>query len=181
MDIDLLRRILENGFLVRRINIRGAVFPDDKGNPSTPFLKGRLNRSFHAFKEKVRTEFDPVFMRNVVGEGTIVRGIFIEAASGHVRFGRQIGSYPVLIGVEHYVPLDAFIDVVVTEFSSRSITGFQTPFEINRMGFRDLQALPGVGKKRAAELFKRFPLTPADIDEVMGERPRFSDHLVFDA
>ncbi|MGA1848279.1 MAG: radical SAM protein [Thermoplasmatota archaeon] len=179
-DIELLRSILENGLLLRRINIRGAVYPDREGNPSTPHLKGKVSKAFHAFRDQVRSQFDPVFLKNVIGEGSVLKGVHMETASGHVRFGRQIGSYPVLVGVEHDAGMGTFIDVVVTEFSSRSVTGFQTPFNINGMGFRDLQALPGVGKRRAAELFNSMPLDQAGIDEIMGERPWFSEHLVLD-
>jgi len=180
MDIRFLERVLESGLLVRRINIRGAIFKDDKGRPATPLLKGKLNRAFHLFKGRVRSEFDPIFLRNLIGEASVLKGVYMETRTGHVRFGRQIGSYPILVGIEHEVEIGSFIDVAVTEFSSRSVTGFQTPFFINRMGFRDLQALPGVGKRRAADLFKRMPLTAGSLEETMGESKWYADHLVFD-
>jgi radical SAM superfamily enzyme with C-terminal helix-hairpin-helix motif len=176
-DIKLLDSILKEDLLVRRINIRGALFPDEKGKLGSPFLKGKVHKAFIGFKEKVRREMDPVMLRNMIGDGTVLRGIHIEASSGHVSFGRQIGSYPILVGIEHKVNMNSFIDVVVTEFSSRSITGFETPFHINKMSFRDLQALPGIGKKRAASLFNKMPLKEDIIQDHFHDHPWVIRHI----
>ncbi|MFO8051796.1 MAG: radical SAM protein [Thermoplasmatota archaeon] len=168
MDIELLGRILDEGLMLRRINIRGALFPDRDGTLKAVHLKGALEKAFRRFKEKVRGDFDPAFLRRMLPVGSILRGVYLEARSGGTYFGRQIGSYPLLVGVPHTVVLGEHIDVCVTDHSSRSITGFGTPFDINKASFSDLQALPGIGKKRAAALFRKMPLKREDIEEIEG-------------
>ncbi|MGA1872926.1 MAG: radical SAM protein [Thermoplasmatota archaeon] len=176
-DIDLLESILKEDLLVRRTNIRGALFPGRSGVPEALYLKGKLRKAFVKFKEKVRSELDPIFLERIVGRGGVLKGVYTEAVSGHVTFGRQIGSYPVLVGIEHGVPLGSFIDVAVNEFSGRSVTGFRTPFPINRMSFRDLQGLPGVGKKRAASIFNAIPLEEEDLKMFLDNEPWVIDHI----
>lgn len=178
LDLVLLKMILDEGLLVRRINIRGALFPDKSGVLRSIHLKGELEKAFRKFKEKVRNDFDTVFLKRMIPEGSVLKGVHVEAVSGGTSFGRQIGSYPILVGIEHSVNVGEHIDVCVTEHSSRSITGFRTPFEINKASFRDLQALPGVGKKRAATLFRKMPLKKEDIKD-LDQLSKYSVNLAF--
>ncbi|MFW3146254.1 MAG: radical SAM protein [Thermoplasmatota archaeon] len=158
MDLDFLKGLLSSRLLLRRINIRGVRLSGPEGAAISPLLDGALLKSFKDFKEKVRGEMDPLFMGLVVPERTVLRGVFIEAASGHTFFGRQIGSYPILVGISHRTGLDSFRDIVITRHSSRSLTGIEVPVRINSMSFRDLQCLPGVSHKRAAGIFRSMPI-----------------------
>ncbi|MBN1389694.1 MAG: radical SAM protein [Candidatus Thermoplasmatota archaeon] len=176
-DLELLRSVMNEKLLVRRINIRGALFPGDDGVPIARYLTGKLRVAFLDFKEKVRRGFDPQFLRNMIGIGGVLKGIYTETVAGHTTFGRQIGSYPLLVGIEHRVDLGTFVDVAVTEFSGRSVTGFMTPFRINQMSFRDLQALPGVGKKRAATIFRALPLDRDGLKEHLETERWVLEHI----
>ncbi|MBN1539973.1 MAG: radical SAM protein [Candidatus Thermoplasmatota archaeon] len=180
MDLELLERILREGLLVRRINIRGALFPGEGGTLSARYLTGKIKKAFIRFREKVRREYDPVFLRNMIGVGGVLKGVYTEAVSGHVTFGRQIGSYPVLAGIEHRVGLGEFVDAAVSEFSGRSVTGFVTPFRVNSMSFRDLQALPGIGRKKAASIFREIPLDREAMKKYLDTEPWVLDHLGFE-
>ncbi|MGA1792993.1 MAG: radical SAM protein [Thermoplasmatota archaeon] len=176
-DLDLLKSILDEGLIVRRTNIRGALYPDEKRGASARYLTGKLKKAFVKFKETVRNEFDPVLLERMIGKGGVLKGIYTEAVSGHVTFGRQIGSYPILVGIEHSVNMGAFVDVAVSEFSGRSVTGFATPIKINKMSFRDLQGLPGVGKKKAATLFNALPVGREDLVKLLDSEPWVIDHI----
>ncbi len=63
---------------------------------------GLHDASFRAFKEFVRTRFDRPMLERVFPIGTVFRDVIIEVP-GPVSFGRQMGSYPILIGIP--VPL----------------------------------------------------------------------------
>jgi radical SAM superfamily enzyme with C-terminal helix-hairpin-helix motif len=81
----------------------------------------------------------------------------MEHKEGHVTFGRQPGTYALLVGVPYDLPLEQPFDVLVTDHGYRSLTGVEHPFPVNRANLRALQALPGVGRKRATRLVIRRP------------------------
>ena len=89
--------------------------------------------------------------------GTVLKDVYLELNDGNVTFGRQIGSYPLLIGIPYRMETDQFVDVFVTEWGFRSITGISYPFDINHMPMSSLEALPGIGKKRASKLVMARP------------------------
>jgi radical SAM superfamily enzyme with C-terminal helix-hairpin-helix motif len=165
-DIALLKDILKNDLLIRRINIRKVNLPVDNDREDYGDL---AFEGFREFREEVRGSLDPAFLSRILPRGHVIKGIYMEAASGHVHFGRQIGSYPILAGVEHRVDIGSWIDIAVTEVSSRSITGFRTPFKMKDASYRDLIAIPGIGKKRAANFFTRMgkgKMTREDIEDL---------------
>ncbi len=178
-DLDVLRMIIKENLLLRRINIRGALYPGKDGRLTTPFLIGKMRKAFASFKGTVRSEIDPLMLQRLIGKGTILKGVLTEARSGHVTFGRQIGSYPIMIGIEHDITMNSFVDVAITEHSSRSVTGISTPFSINTASFKDLQALPGVGKKRAASIFNDMPIGIEKAREYLRDNEWVLEHIDF--
>jgi radical SAM superfamily enzyme with C-terminal helix-hairpin-helix motif len=153
-DLDLLKAILKSGLLLRRINIRRAILPDFIQRKTDRNESGKFESAFRRFKEEVRSVIDREFLSRMLPAGHVIRGVRTEAIEGKVIFGRQIGSYPILVGIPHIVPIGNKVDVAVTRVSCRSVTGFRTPFDLSRASFNDLTALPGIGKKRAASLFR---------------------------
>ena len=67
-------------------------------------------------------------------------------------FGRQIGAYPILIGVPYHIPLETTSDIMITGHGARSITGVETGLNINTVTEKQLEAIPGIGKKAAWNL-----------------------------
>jgi radical SAM superfamily enzyme with C-terminal helix-hairpin-helix motif len=179
MDLKLLKTILIEDLMLRRINIRQVVFDDKKVSDLHPAPSRVFNRIFMDFKKEVRDRFDPLFLEMMLPVGSMIKGVLVETAKGHVHFGRQIGSYPLLVGIVHSAEVGDFLDIAVSEISSRSVTGFQTPFAINKMGYRDLQALPGVGKKRAAQLFRNLPLDRKRFVDIVDTQNWVVDNIDF--
>src|SRR5665647_1057683 len=98
---DLNERFLElvrdKGLLVRRVNIR-QVMPFEGTPAYTNNTLGKHDRRFHAFKEFVRQKIDLPMLQGVYPVGTVLREVQIEV-SGDLSFGRQMGSYPILVGI----------------------------------------------------------------------------------
>lgn len=170
MDMGLLRKIRDEGLLVRRINIRQVI-------PSRREFKTKVDpRRFRKFKETVREEIDRPMLERLVPEGTILKGVYAELHDGNVTFGRQAGSYPLLVGIPYKVELDRRYDVYITGWGFRSVTGVTYPFDINHMPMSALSALPGIGKKRAASIAAARPFASFedlgraidDLDAVQG-------------
>ncbi len=151
LDFAFLRRLIEEDLWVRRINIR-QVRPVRQS-----FEPTRLHSEFRRFKEAVRAEVDREMLRRVLPAGTILRDVYLEIREGHVTYGRQIGTYPILVGLPYDLPVNQFVDVAVTSHGERSVTGVEFPLDVNRASLRALEALPGVGAKRAARIVRRRP------------------------
>jgi radical SAM superfamily enzyme with C-terminal helix-hairpin-helix motif len=151
LDLAFLRRVLEEDLWVRRVNIR-QVRP-----VRMAFEPTGLHAEFRRFKEAVRTGFDHEMLRRVVPEGTLLRDVYLEIREGHVTYGRQIGTYPILIGLPYDAGLNRFTDVRVTSQGQRSLTGLEYPLNLNRAPMRAIEALPGIGAKRAARIVRARP------------------------
>ena len=120
-----LRAILDEGLLVRRVNIRQVVpFPGTRlyEEAGTKFVR-KNRKHYAAWIERVRHEFDLPMLRRLFPEGTILRRLQSETHEGNVTFLRQLGSYPVVVGVRERLPLGEWFDVRVTDHMLRSLVG----------------------------------------------------------
>ena len=120
-----IRKLVDENLMVRRINIR-QVLPvrkefDVKVNP------GRFKR----YKQEIRESIDRVMLERIAPRDTVLKDVFMEINDGNVTFGRQIGSYPLLIGVPYRLECGKRYDIMVTDWGFRSITGLEYPFRIN--------------------------------------------------
>ena len=156
MDMEILERIRDEGLMVRRINIR-QVLPVRR-----PFDVKVDQRRFKKFKEDIRENIDQAMLQRIVPYGTILKDVYMELNDGNTTFGRQIGSYPLLVGIPYKVDTDEFHDVFITDWGFRSITGITYPFDINHMPMSSLAGLPGIGKKRASKLVMKRPFRSLD-------------------
>jgi len=164
MNLNLLRELRREGHWLRRINIRQV---EGEGFQDIP------SEAFSSFKEACRREIDTPLLHELFPLGTVLRKVHWEAHDGRTRlpvhetevhtspavhgkagvtFGRQLGAYPILIGVEYKVPLETQSDILVTGHGARSITGVEVGLDPNRVTEKQLEAMPGIGKKSAWRL-----------------------------
>ncbi len=120
-----LKKIYDDGLTVRRINVRqGAVFEGTKlyEQAGTKFLRKNKSR-YWKWRNDIRQRIDFPMLSRVAPSGHIIRQVRTEIYDGNHTFGRQIGSYPLVIGINKKVELGAFFDIKVTKHMLRSITG----------------------------------------------------------
>ncbi|MBE6527951.1 MAG: radical SAM protein [Thermoplasmata archaeon] len=171
MDKEILERMRDEGLIIRRINIRQVL-------PVRREFEVRVNQGrFKKFKEEIREDIDRVMLERVAPYGTILRDVYLELNDGNVTFGRQIGSYPLLVGIPYRMDTDQFQDVFITGWGFRSITGITYPFDINHMPMSSLEALPGIGKKRASKLILERPFRTMDELAEVVEDPNVMEKL----
>jgi radical SAM superfamily enzyme with C-terminal helix-hairpin-helix motif len=160
----LLRKIVSERLLLRRINIR-QVIPVRR-----PFPTAVGQSEFVRFKEFVREEIDRPMLEFLVPKGRVLRRVYTELRDGNTTFGRQIGSYPLLVGIPYPVEVGKFVDITITGWGYRSVTGVERPLKVNSASLKALEALPGVGRKRAIRLFHERPLRgPADLASALDD------------
>jgi radical SAM superfamily enzyme with C-terminal helix-hairpin-helix motif len=155
LNEEFLVRVRDEGLLVRRVNIR-QVMPFEGTPAYTDNTIGRYDRRFRAFKEFVRQNFDLPMLKRVFPLGTVLRDIRIEI-SGPLSFGRQMGSYPILVGIPVGLPQKSVVDGVVIDWGMRSVTALPVPVGINTLPASALKWLPGVGKKKVASVIAKRP------------------------
>ena len=151
-NMDFLHKLIEEDLLVRRINIR-TVAAHGYGK-----IRKKMHSAYVKFRGRVRAEIDPVLLERIMPRGTVLRDVYLEKHDGKNTFGRQVGTYPILVGFSYSLPLDNFINAAVISHSSRSVTAVESPFPINSCTLRALGSLPGIGKKRAARIASGRPV-----------------------
>jgi radical SAM superfamily enzyme with C-terminal helix-hairpin-helix motif len=150
-----LVRVRDAGLSVRRVNIRQVMpFP---GTPAfTDNMLKKHERRFRAFKEFVRQKIDVPMLRRVFPLGTVLKDVRVEVP-GDLSFGRQMGSYPILVGIPLRLERNTVINGVVVDWGMRSLTALPAPVPINTLPAAALRWLPGIGKKNVAAVIAKRP------------------------
>jgi radical SAM superfamily enzyme with C-terminal helix-hairpin-helix motif len=157
----LLRELRDEGLWLRRINIRQV---EGEGFQEIP------HDEFKRFKTWVRDEIDEPLLSELFPLGQRLSKVGWESHDSRIRlpahlrdehlsedirgragvtFGRQIGAYPILIGVPYHIPLETTSDIIVTGHGRRSISGVEAGLDINSCSQKQLEAINGIGEKSA--------------------------------
>ncbi|MFW5952706.1 MAG: radical SAM protein [Candidatus Natronoplasma sp.] len=167
-----LESLSKEDLLLRRINIRQVL-------SHTEEFKVRYKNEFKQFKKKVRNNIDNPLLKKMLPVGTLLTDIFMEKMEGKTTFGRQIGTYPLLVGVEYPLDLREYYDVIITDHGKRSVTGVHHPFYVSEASFSQLQRVPGIGKKRAATIFRNRPESEEELQALIEDDEILEDILEF--
>ncbi|MBN2132527.1 MAG: radical SAM protein [Sedimentisphaerales bacterium] len=124
-NLAALQRILDEGLLIRRINIRRVVpFPGTRLYEEVGQKVLRQNRRYYTrWTHTVRERIDIPMLQRLFPLGTVLKNLCSEVHNGTTTFMRQIGSYPILVAVQERLPLNEFFDVRVSGYMRRSLTG----------------------------------------------------------
>lgn len=157
-DFGFLKKILDEDLLVRRINLRQIIpIPGTKMYEIGSKLVVKNKAEFKKFKNKVKEEIERPMLEKLLPRGTVLKDIYTEKHDGKLTFGRQVGSYPLLAGVPGVFDLHEFVDVKVVNYGYRSITAVPYPLDINTAPRQTIEAIPGIGKKRAIRIMAGRP------------------------
>ncbi len=169
LNLDFLRKVRSEDLWLRRINVRQV-------SGIRREFRGGINHSqFLRFKDAVREEIDGPMLQEMIPVGTRLARVFTELREGNRTYGRQIGTYPILVGFNYPLEVGRFLDCMVVDWGYRSITAVEHPLDINHCPLAALGSLPQVGKKRAVRILRGRPYH--DLDAL---RPRLDDGKVAD-
>jgi len=153
-----LKQILDEGLKIRRINLRQVIpIPGTKMYDVGIKLVNKHKADFKRFKKQVKESIERPMLQRLLPVGTIIRDVFCEKQDGKTMFARQLGSYPLLIGLPGVSIINCFIDVKIVDYGYRSITGVPHPIDINTASRETLETIPGIGKKRAIRILANRP------------------------
>ena len=151
LNLEFLRSLRDEGLLLRRINIRQVV-------PSRSEFPGIVSKEeFAKFKRAVREEIDAPMLEKLTPDGCVLRSVFAEVREGGRTLGRQVGSYPLLVTIPYPIDTGKRFDAAVTGRGYRSVSGIVYPTDANTASLSMLQAVPGIGKKRAMSIVRKRP------------------------
>jgi radical SAM superfamily enzyme with C-terminal helix-hairpin-helix motif len=158
LNYQFLKEVLNRKLLLRRINIRQVMpFEGTKMGEIGDSIAKKHKALFHYWKKRIREEIDHIMIKQVAPEGTVLRNVRTEIQEGNLTYGRQIGSYPLLVGIPLKLELNKFIDVKVVGHGYRSITALPYPLKANNASLELLSYIPGIGRKRAARVILNRP------------------------
>ena len=148
-----LDSVLDEGLLLRRVNIRQVMaFEGTEMAETGAALARKHKKQFKRYKRAVREEVDRPMLERVAPPGTVLPDVHLEYHEGGKTFGRQLGTYSLLVAVPGERPLGETVDVAVVDWGYRSVTGVPYPLNLNAASMDELRAIPGIGKDRAADL-----------------------------
>ena len=178
-----LRRIMERGLLLRRINIRQTVVYSHtkletlkknkvhSENTARKKQKSRLiQKKFLYWTSRIRKEIDhPMLLANFP-IGTCIPNVILEQQNQAFLFGRPLGSYPITIKI----PLGDLrasqvweeqkkgnckksLTVIVTGALERSLIALTHPIAVLCLDTKALESIPGIGRKRSGKIFLGKP------------------------
>lgn len=164
LNFQFLKKVLDSGLMVRRVNIRQVMTfagTPMQGHDEAVWMNKEL---FLRYKEKIRNEIDLPMLRRVIPAGTMLKDVRTEIFD-KITFGRQLGTYPLLVGIPLRLDLCRSFDILVTDHGHRSITGIPVPIDINHLPIKLLNMLPGMDNKEVARVMRGRPFK--DKEDIM--------------
>ncbi|MDO8510919.1 MAG: radical SAM protein, partial [Nanoarchaeota archaeon] len=124
-NMEALQQVLDEGLMLRRINIRQvAVLPDTYLEKHGGIKYLRKNKQYYwKWRNEIRQKIDYPMLGKILPKGTIMTDVFTEMYDGKTTFCRQMGTYPLVIGVKGRLPLNKRIKIKVVDYMLRSIVG----------------------------------------------------------
>ncbi len=162
-----LQDVYDEGLMLRRINIRQVMAFEGTDMAETGAeIANDHKQLFKQYKQEVREEIDRPMLRRVAPPGTVLPDVYLEYHQDGRTFGRQLGTYALLVGVPGERELGRTIDVAVTDYGFRSVSGVPYPLDVNDASMDELRMLPDVGKQRAGNILVDRPYD--SVEEVAG-------------
>jgi len=158
-----LQRVYEEGLVLRRVNIRQVMaFEGTEMAGTGAEIAHDHKRLFKQYKREVREEIDNPMLERVAPPGTIMPDVHLEYHENGTTFGRQLGTYSLLVGIPGERELGRTIDVAVTDHGYRSVSGVPYPLDVNDASMDELTGIPGLGRSRAGDVVVNRPHASAD-------------------
>lgn len=168
-NYEFLKRVLDDGLLLKRINIRQL----NRSNGTEAGKKGgfdlktekKLNATFRKYRKLIRDEIDTPMLKKLYPVGTKFDNVIVESQRGDWSLARQIASYPIVLNIPHLMNPLSFLSAVCVGYRERSLVALPAPLHLESASVAMLKQIPGL-KKRASELFSKGKIRIEDLKEI---------------
>lgn len=99
-------------------------------------------------------EIDKKMLEKIVPRGTVLKRVYLELQRGNYTFGRQIGSYPIVVVLPYKAEIRRFVNVKIVAHGERSVTAVIYPMDPLKASLDELRAVPGIGMKKAVGIIR---------------------------
>ena len=155
---EFLQRVYDEGLMVRRVNIRQVMaFAGTEMAETGADVAIEHKKRFKGYKQEVRETIDRPMLQRLCPPGTRLPDVHLEYHQDGKTFGRQLGTYPLLVAIPGERPLGDVLDIAVTDHGYRSVSGVPYPLDVNSASMDELTAIPGLGQKRAGRIVVSRP------------------------
>ena len=159
---EFLQRVLDKGLMLRRVNIRQVMAFEGTDMAETGASVAHAHKEqFKAYKSEIRETIDNPMLQRVAPPGTVLPDVHLEYHQDGKTFGRQLGTYPLLVAIPGERELGRTLDVAITDHGYRSVTGVPHPLDVNSASMDELAAIPGIGTQRAGDIVVNRPFDSA--------------------
>jgi radical SAM superfamily enzyme with C-terminal helix-hairpin-helix motif len=153
-----LQRVYDEGLMLRRVNIRQVMaFEGTEMSETGAEIANDHKKQFKQYKREIREEIDNPMLQRLAPPGTILEDVHLEYHQDGKTFGRQLGTYPLLVGIPGERELGRTMDVAITDHGYRSVSGVPYPLDLNAASMDELEAIPGLGRQRAGNILVDRP------------------------
>ena len=83
--------------------------------------------------------------------------MFLEKKDDYLCFGRQFGSYPILVATAEKLELKQFYDFMIVNHGLRSLTAITQSINLNTIDYSILKTVSGISKKQANKIIANRP------------------------
>jgi len=157
-----LQRVLDEGLMLRRVNIRQVMAFEGTDMAETGASVAHAHKEqFKQYKSEIRETVDNPMLQRVAPPGTVLPDVHLEYHQDGKTFGRQLGTYPLLVAIPGERELGQRLDVAITDHGYRSVTGVPHPLDVNSASMDELAAIPGIGRQRAGDIVVNRPFESA--------------------
>ncbi|GAB7090029.1 radical SAM protein [Halorubrum luteum] len=171
-----LQRVYDEGLMLRRINVRQVMaFAGTEMAETGAAIAKEHREQFGAYKREVRETIDNPMLQRVVPPGTVLPDVHLEYHQDGKTFGRQLGTYALLVAVPGERELGTAIDVAITDHGYRSVTGVPYPLDVNAASMDELTAIPGINRRTAGDVIVGRPYeSVSDVDVGVADLSRYA-------
>ncbi|EMA69720.1 radical SAM protein [Halorubrum aidingense JCM 13560] len=171
-----LQSVYDEGLMLRRINVRQVMaFAGTEMAETGADIAREHKAQFQTYKREVRETIDNPMLDRVVPPGTVLPDVHLEYHQDGKTFGRQLGTYALLVAVPGERELGTAIDVAITDHGYRSVTGVPYPIDVNAASMDELTAIPGINRNTAGDVVVGRPYASLDeVDAGVADLSRFA-------
>lgn len=130
INYEYLKKIYEEGLLIRRINIRKVSVLENTPlwmhKKTVEQLLRKHKRIYNIYRIKIMNEIDRAMLQKIAPINSILRYLYTEKQVGEYTIARQPASYPIIVKIPGRHPLRKIIDVRVKKVAAKSIIATPT-------------------------------------------------------